>query len=123
MRRPQSRPITLVELAQFVPLVLFPWPLRASTLAFIAVIALLSAMLGWMLYQRRPSGITLTIFVQGMNIVVRVITFFPNVYGEANGFDVAFFVTYVVSIVLSFVVLGAIDRPEVRLRFESSQEA
>ena len=120
MRRPQSRPITLVELAQFVPLVLFPWPLKASTLVFVAVIALLSAMLGWMLYQRRPSGVTLTIFVQGMNIVVRVITFFPNVYSKADGFDVAFFLAYAASIALSFAILGAIDRPEVRLEFQSS---
>jgi hypothetical protein len=42
------------------------------------------------------------------------------VYSEAGGFSVAFFLTYAASIALSFAILGAIDRPEVRLEFESS---
>jgi len=117
---PQSRLITLVAVAQFVPLVLFPWPLRASSAAFIAVIALLSGLLGWALYRRKHWGITLTIFVQGMNVIVRILTFFGNVYGTDEGVDVAFLLTYIASVALSVVLLSSIDRPEVRLQFESS---
>jgi hypothetical protein len=120
MKTPQSRLITLVAVAQFVPLVLFPWPLRASSAVFIAVLVLLSALLGWALYQRKHWGITLTIFVQGINVIVRIITFFGNVYSESGGLDVALLLTYVASVALSVALLSSIDRPEIRLQFESS---
>lgn len=120
MRTPQSRLITLVAVAQFVPLVLFPWPVRASSAIFIAVLALLSGLLGWALYRRRRWGITLTIFVQGMNVIVRIITLLPNVYSVEAGLDLAFLLTDVVSVTLSIAMLTSIDRPEVRLEFESS---
>jgi hypothetical protein len=119
MRRPQSRLISLVVLTQFVALVLFPWPLRVSSVVFIAALVLLSVLLGWALYRRKPWGITLTIFVQGMNVIVRVITFFANVYTESEGLDIALLLTYVASVALSIVLLSSIDRPEVRLEFEA----
>ncbi|HUT19758.1 MAG TPA: hypothetical protein VM366_11415 [Anaerolineae bacterium] len=120
MTRPQSRLITSVAAAQCVPLVLFPWPLRASSVVFIAILALLSALLGWTLYRRKPWGITLTIFVQGMNVIVRIITFFANLHTEDGRLDVAFLLTYIVSVALSIVLLSSIDRPEIRMEFESS---
>jgi hypothetical protein len=120
MKIPQSRLIGLVAIAQFVPLALFPWPLRAGSAVFIVVLALLSGLLGWALHRRKQWAITLTIFVQGMNVIVRIITFFANVYSVDEGVDVAFLLTYVVSVVLSVVLLGAIDRPEIRLQFEAS---
>lgn len=120
MKTPQSRVITLVAVAQFVPLVLLPWPLRAGSAVFIAVLALLSALLGWALLRRKHWSITLTIFVQGMNVIVRIITFFANVYSESRGLDVAFLLTSVSSVVLSVVLLSAIDRSEIRLQFGSS---
>jgi FtsH-binding integral membrane protein len=117
MKTPQSRLITLVAVAQFVPLVLFPWPLRVSSAVFIAILVLLAALLGWMLYRRKPWGITLTIFVQGMNTIVRIITLFPNVYTVDGGLDLAFLLTAIVSVGLSVIVLSSIDRPEIRLEF------
>jgi hypothetical protein len=88
---------------------------------FIAILALLAGLLGWALYRRKHWGITLTIFVQGMNVIVRIITFFANVYDAEEGVvDIAFLLTYAVSVALSVVLLGAIDRPEVRLQFEAS---
>jgi uncharacterized membrane protein len=120
MRRPQSRLITFVAWMQFVPLVLFPWPLRASSVVFAAILVLLSALLGWALSRRKPWSITLTIFVQGMNVIVRIITFFANVYTENEGLDIAFSLTYIASVALSVVLLSSIDRPGVRLEFEAS---
>jgi len=120
MRRPQLPLITLVAVAQVVPLVLFPWPLRASSAVFIFILALLSALLGWALYRRKRWGITLTIFVQGMNVIVRIITFFGNVYRPGEGVDIALLLTYIASVVLSVVLLSSIDRPEIRLQFEAS---
>ena len=119
MERSLSRSITVVAFAQFVPLVLFPWEFSLGSLVFVLILALLCAFLGWALLQRKVWGRTLTIFVQGFNIIIRIITFWANVYAPAQGLNVALLVTYVVSIALSWVILSYVDRPEVQLAFET----
>lgn len=119
MQDSQSRLITLVAVAQFIPLVLFPWDLSLGSVVAIVILLALSVFLGWTLLTRRAWGITLTIFVQGYNIIVRIITFWSNVYSETTGLDIALLVTYVLSVTISWVLLTRIDRPEVRLLFES----
>jgi hypothetical protein len=114
-----TRNVRIVVLAQVVPLVLFPWDLTVRSLVFIAVLVLLSAFLGWALLQRKPWGRLMTIFVQGMNIIVRIITFFPNVYAPETGLDTGLLITYVLSIVAGGFLLSYIDRPEMQLAFES----
>jgi hypothetical protein len=114
-----SRFITYIAFAQFVPLVLFPWDLSLQSVVVFVILLLLSAFLGWALIQRKPWGRTLTIFVQGFNIVIRIITLFGNVYRPESGLNVALLLTYLFSMVLSAVVLGYIDRPEVQLVFEA----
>lgn len=119
MHSAQSRIISIVAIAQFVPLVLFPWSLSVGSAVFIVILVALCVFLGWALLQRKPWGRTLTIFVQGLNAIIRIITLFGNVYKPEEGLNVALLVTYVVSIVLSVVFLSYIDRPEVQLAFES----
>lgn len=86
---------------------------------FIAILVLLSLFLGWALLQRKPWGRLLTIFVQGMNMVVRIITLFGNVYAPETGLNVALLVTYLLSIAISGFLLSYIDRTEMQLVFES----
>jgi hypothetical protein len=108
-----------VAVAQFIPLVLFPWDLSIKSVAVLVPLALLCAFLGWALIKRRPWGRTLTIFVQGLNVIVRIITLFANVYVPEEGLNAPLLVTYVVSTALSVVFLSYIDKPEIQLAFES----
>lgn len=114
-----SQTIKLVALAQIVPLALFPWTWSLSSLIAIAIIAALCAVLGWALLQRKWWGRTLTIFVQGLNVIIRVITLFHNVYSTDGGLNVPLLATYVLSVVISVVILGHVDKPQVQLVFES----
>lgn len=119
MQESRSRTILFVAVAQFVPLVLFPWGLSIGSVVAIAVLLALSVFLGWVLLRRKMWGVKLTIFVQGLNIVVRLITLFANVYDEASGVNVGLLITYVASAALSLYLLSTIDKSEVRLLFES----
>ncbi len=119
MIRATSRGIMAVAIAQFIPLVIFPWKASAHSVVFVVVLLALCAFLGWGLITRRSWGRTLTIFVQGFNIIVRVITFFANVYRPNSGVNLALLLTYIVSIVISGFLLSYIDRSEVQLAFES----
>jgi hypothetical protein len=119
MQESQSRTILFVAIAQFVPLVLFPWGLTVGSVVAIVILLALSGFLGWVLLRRKAWGVTLTIFVQGLNVIVRLITLFANVFDEASGVDVGFLITYVASAALSLYLLSTIDKPEVRLLFGS----
>jgi hypothetical protein len=119
MQDSQSRAITFVAIFQFVPLVLFPWQFSAGMIVIVVVLLALAAFLGWALLQRQRWGITLTIFCQGLNVIVRIITIFSNVYDVVQGVNVALLLTYIVSAILSVLLLTYIDRPDVRLLFES----
>jgi len=119
MDRSLPRVVTLVAIAQFLPLVIFPWSLSFTSLVFVIVLLALSGLLGWALLQRKQWGRMLTIFVQGFNIIVRVITLFGNVYSADSGLNGALLGTYVVSIILSGVILSYIDKAEVQLAFGS----
>jgi hypothetical protein len=119
MRELQSRLIVIVAIAQVVPLLLFPWPLSLGSAIIALLLIALCAFLGWALIERKAWGRTLTIFVQGLNIIVRIMTLFSNVYDSDLGLDVAFLITYVLSIVASAVLLSYVDRPEVQLMFEA----
>lgn len=119
MDHSNTRTIWIVALAQVVPLLLFPWDLSVRSLVFIVVLILLSAFLGWALLQRKSWGRLLTIFVQGMNIIVRIITLFGNVYAPETGLKVGFLLTYLSSVVVSGFLLSRIDKSEMQLVFES----
>jgi hypothetical protein len=119
MEHSSTRRIRIVALAQVVPLLLFPWDLSVRSFVFIGILILLAAFLGWALLQRKPWGRLLTIFVQGMNIIVRIITLFGNLYSPETGLNVSLLVTYVLSAVVSGILLSYIDRPETQLAFES----
>lgn len=119
MDHSSTRGIRIVALAQVIPLLLFPWDLSVRSFVFIAILILLAAFLGWALIQHKPWGRLLTIFVQGMNIVVRIITLFGNVYAPETGLKVGLLVTYLCSGVVSGFLLSYIDRSEMQLVFES----
>jgi len=120
MKHVSSRKIiTYIAIVQFVPFLLFPWDLSPSSLIVIAILLALSALLGWALWSHKPWGRMLTIFTQGFNIIIRIITFFSNVYTTEGGLDWALLITYVLSIALSWAILSYIDKPEIQLVFES----
>ena len=111
--------ITYIAIGQILPFLLFPWTLTLQSLIFVLILAALCGFLGWALWSHKPWGRKLTIFVQGLNIVIRLITLFGNVYTSESGFKWAMMITYVCSMVLSWLILSYIDKPEVQLIFES----
>jgi hypothetical protein len=111
--------IALIAIAQLLPFALFPWTLSVQSLAFLGVLVLLSAFLGWALIKRKAWGRKMIIFTQGFNIIVRIITFFGNVYDLDSGINLGLLITYVLSVALSWFILLYIDRPEMQLVFES----
>ena len=119
MEKTRSRMITYIAIAQFLPFALFPWPLSVQSLVFFGVFVLLCAFLGWALIARKAWARKMTIFTQGFNIIVRMITFWGSVYTQESGVNLGVLITYVGSVILSWLILFYIDKPEIQLVFES----
>ncbi len=118
-RAPLPRGLFVVALLQWVPpLILPPQTLRAISPALWAVIAALFALLGVSLLRRQAWSRVASIFLQGFNIIVRVlVTVSHAVQGGKPGNPVDYWLvgTTVVSIILSGVVLLYIDRPDIQV--------
>ena len=115
--------VVLIALLQIVPILLLPPELLLSINRVLLLIpVVLFALLGWALYTLRPVARTLTIFLQGLNIVIRVLVTMARVVpsrAEGTPADVPLFVTSLVAVVLSTLILYYIDKPDMQLLFEA----
>jgi hypothetical protein len=120
-RRPAL--ITAIAIFQALAILLMPPKVLTSINWLLFLVPLpIFALLAWALLTLRPLGRTLTIFLQGLNIVVRVlITMAKVVPSKAPGTpaDVPLLISSLVSITLSVLILFYVDQPEMQLLFES----
>jgi hypothetical protein len=72
--------------------------------------------LGILLQKGRSSALTLAIFLQGLNVIIRLMMLFPNAY---NGSEQAFNWPYVffnlLGMIISFYLMLRMDRSDIRV--------
>jgi hypothetical protein len=118
MTMTSSRRLAPLFFLQIIPLVLYPPDLMASGFAVLAVVALAYAALGFMVLRGRAWALSLSIFSQGFNVIIRTMMFFSqavHLVGDQRVVDVAWIVTGLVAIALSVWFLFRLDRADVRL--------
>jgi hypothetical protein len=115
--------ITIIAFVQILPILLLPPKILLSVnRLFLVPPLVLFALLAWALLTWRPAGRTMTIFMQGFNIIVRLlIAMSRTVPSKVAGtpVDVPLLVTSVTSIILSVLILFYVDQPEMQLLFEA----
>jgi|GEM_PF-648549 len=115
--------ITIIAILQIVPILLLPPKLFLSiNWLFLLVPVVVFALLAWALLSLRLLGRMLTIFLQGFNIIARVlITLAKVVPSKAAGTpaDIPLLFTSLLSIALSVLILYYVDQPEMQLLFEA----
>ena len=70
--------------------------------------------LGVLLWRGTMRALTLSIFLQGLNAIVRIMMFFPHVTSAAGVADVAYIITSLLSIGISSYLLVRMDRVDIR---------
>nr|MBC7243766.1 hypothetical protein [Chloroflexota bacterium] len=121
----KRRPVLIVVIAllQIIPILLLPPKVLLSVnRALLAVPVAIFGVLAWALLTLRPVGRMMTIFLQGFNIIVRMlITLSKVVPSKAPGTpaDIPLLITSLLSIALSVLILFYIDQPEMQLLFEA----
>ena len=101
-------------LLQPLPLLLFPPALLADALPLIAIVVAVMWGLGWMVWRRRTWALTLSIFIQGLNVIIRVMMLLSNAVDASGNVNLDFIVTSVLAIVLSWLFLYRLDNQDLR---------
>jgi hypothetical protein len=121
----KARPvlITVIALLQVIPILLLPPDLLRSINRLLLLLPVaIFALLAWGLFTLQPVARTLTIFLHGMSIIVRLLVTLARVVPskqEGTPADVPLFVSSLLSIVLSVLILYYVDKPDTQLLFEA----
>ncbi len=121
----KKAPILIIAVAvlQVIAILLMPPKVLASVNPLLLLVPLpVFALVAWALITLRPVGRTLTIFLQGFNIVIRTLVTMARVVPSktpGTPADIPLLVTSLISIALSVVILFYVDQPEMQLLFES----
>lgn len=106
--------ILLFFILPFLAAILYPPQLLAGGYALVIVAAALFAGLAFFLYRGRASALTLSIFVQGLNVIVRILMLFPN-FATPGGLNLFYGLTTAVAIAISTYLLLRLDKSDVRV--------
>ena len=90
--------------------------LDLSERAWIAIVldVILFASLGFALTRGRLTALTLTIFLQGLNVIVLLMMFFPNAATPNGTFQMPFIIASFLSIGISTYLVLRLDRVDIR---------
>lgn len=127
MNAKDSKGLLAVAVVQFVALFVLPWSVLSGISPVILILGpSLFGFLGYSLYRRRSWSRVATVFVQGMNIIVRLLTTISQVVSldeAGTHFDWPLMITALVSVALSAGVMYYIDQPEMELLMKQGAEA
>jgi hypothetical protein len=115
---PNNQKLLPVYIFQIVPLLIYPPRTLASGWAVIIILAAIFVLLGFGLQKGRNWALSLSLTMQGFNVVVRLLMLFPNAMDSLSDgskvFDAPYIVMSIISIALSMYFLLRLDRPDVR---------
>ena len=102
---------------QVIPLLIFPLSILQAGFLAVGVAAIAVLALGFMVLRGRTWALTMSIFLQGFNVVIRLMMLFPHAIrpeSSGGGVDVPFIVSSVLAIAISGWFLYRLDRPDIR---------
>lgn len=94
--------------------ILFPLDWLQRGLAGVLAAVILFVALGVLLLQGRSAVLTLSIFLQGLSVIVRLMMLFPHFTQHGGGLNLAFGLATALSIALSTYLLLRLDRNDIR---------
>ena len=109
--------LALIYYLQFVPIIIYPSStFQGGWTVMLVVVAGLLA-LGYFLTKGRSWALKMSIFIQGLNIIVRLMMGIAHAARPENlggGFDSALIVTYLLAILISAWFMFRLDEPDIR---------
>lgn len=89
----------------------------AGTIILLSLVIVFFIGLGLLLERGRSWALTLAIFLQGLNVIIRLMMFAPNSFNLATQtYNWAFIVTSLLGLLISFFLMLRLDQTDVRVR-------
>ena len=98
---------------------LLPIPTLLDGLNVVLVVAALLLATGYFISRGKSAALTLGIFLQGLNFIVRMMLFFSRSVSAEGVFDAAFAITSLLSMGLSIYILFRLDQVDVKAQMRS----
>lgn len=89
---------------------------NTNGLYILLFVAAVFTLLGVMLYRGNSRALTLSIFIQGMNVIVRMMMFFPHSFPTPGQFDWTYMIFSIIGLALSSYLMLRLDRADIRAR-------
>ncbi len=105
--------LPLIAVLSYPPQIFLSNPNGLALLLFVAAVFFLLAV---MLYRGSSRALTLSIFIQGLNVIIRIMMFFPHSVPSPGNFDFTYMVFSVIGLALSSYLLLRLDRSDIRSR-------
>jgi len=106
---------------QILPLLILPPSMffgtggvNLGTIGLVATLAVIYGFLGWGLMRGRGWALTLSILLQGLNVIIRLMMIFPNAVSKKGVWDPTLIIFFAISIGLSAWMMFRLDRPDIR---------
>jgi len=108
-----QRILIFFVLPAIAPLLFPPEVIGGAWIAILLDVILFAA-LGFALTRGKLTALTLLIFIQGLNVVVRLMMFFPNSATPDGTWLYANIITSILSIAISMYLVLRLDRVDIR---------
>lgn len=109
----KKRFILPIIFLQFLPIILYPLEILQSGFIAIGGVFLLFLFLGYGIWRGRIWGLVMSIFLQGFNIVIRMMMFFAHAVSEEGVWDITYASISLLAMIISGWFLIRLDKPDV----------
>ncbi|HMN61537.1 MAG TPA: hypothetical protein PJ988_14285 [Anaerolinea sp.] len=111
-----SKRILFFFILPIFAVLLYPLSIFESGLGVIAFALIFFIGLGIFIMRGRELALTFAIFLQGMNVIIRIMMFWSNSVTKAGVLDIPFIITTTLAMILSVWLLLRLDRQDIRIQ-------
>lgn len=101
-----------------ISVLFYPPDLLLGGLVVIPVVIATFILLGIILWRGNLTMLTFCAFIQGLNVITRIMMFFPHTVSKNGTVDVVYMITNIISIILSVYILLRYDDNKFRLQMQ-----
>lgn len=102
-----------------VALFFYPPSWLVEGLPVIGAAVLLIAFLGYQLMRGKSLALTFSIFLQGMNVIIRLMMFFSRSVTNTGIVDYVYIITCLIGLALSMYLVLRLDQRDIRIQMVS----
>jgi hypothetical protein len=119
MQKPTLNRILIFFALPLLAVLAYPPQMLDGGLPVILFVALAFALIAFMLWRGSSRALTLMIFIQGMNVIVRIMMFFPHSTPRGGQFNFPYMILSALALALSLYLVLRLDKADIRSQLVS----